>query len=139
MQQKIMKKNNWLITAVIAVLITISTPSCAMSEKIENTNQRHLSEQKALSLKGYKTAEELQRELEIIYPNGSDLDKIVSDLNLNKQSKINNEINGNVILYRLYDGSKNIHGYNYWKISIKVNSENRIEQISVNSADYQGS
>jgi hypothetical protein len=130
-----MKKSNWLITVLIAALTTISTPSCAMSKKATDNTR----EQNTLNFKEYKTASELQSALQKFYPKGSNLTKVVDDLKLNKQSQINDNVNGNIILYRLYDGSKNFHGYNYWNVSIRINSENQIEQISVSSADYQGS
>jgi hypothetical protein len=131
-------KNETLLTILISALLTISTPSCAMSKK-EANNSTVGKNHNSLNFKEYKTSAELQTALQKSYPNGIDLDKIVNDLNLNKQSKVNDKTNNDVILYHLYDGSKNIHGYNYWKISIRVNAKNQIEQISVNPGDYQGS
>ncbi len=133
-----MKKNNLLITILIILLTKISIPACAMSKK--ETNDSIVSTNRnSLNFKEYKTSIELQSALRKFYPNGTDLSKIVNDLNLNKQSKVKDSAGNDIILYHLYDGSKNFYGYNYWKISILVNTENQIENISVNSGDYQGS
>lgn len=120
----------------IALTLTMSNYSYAMSNK---TTIEPNSVGTQIDFKKLNSATKVQSALQKAYPNGTNLDDIVNDLKLNKKSEIHDHQYGNIILYHLYDGSKNINGYNYWKVSITVNSKNQIEQISVNDGDYQGS
>ena len=124
----------------LLVLFLMLNSSCAMSKNLTSNQQQTMSnqEKKTFRFEDYKSVEEALKIIRNIYPAGSDLDKIVEDLNLNKLAEINDPINGRIISYNLYDGSKNAFGYNYWRLSIHLDRSNKINQIFVSSGDYQG-
>lgn len=129
-------KNKALLTVLINLLLIGSIPSYAMTK---NEKPNSTLTKNSINFKELKTAKQVQDALQNSYPKGTSLDIIVSDLKLNEQNRIDDKANGKIVLYHLFDGSKNIHGYNYWKVSIAINSKNQVEQISVSNADYQGS
>lgn len=132
-------KNKALLTILVNLFLINSTPSHAMTKNEKSDTVSINSTKDSINFKELKTAKQVQEALQKSYPKGSNLSAIVSDLKLNEQSRIDDKVNGKVFLYHLFDGSKNIHGYNYWKVSITVNSKNQIEQIAVSDGDYQGS